>query len=146
MHTIVGTRLFCIIALLCWFPSYLSAQESTTESDTLEHTLLWRIDGNGLTKPSYLYGTFHTQDPRVFNFRDSVLPALLSCEIAAFELQMDTMFAAIHRKLYYPDSVINLREYLTEEEFAILDERLIEETGLSAKALQYTDPSLLIFS
>ena len=143
IHATLGTLLFSIAVLFCLSFLNLSAQDKAGEADTLAHTLLWRIDGNGLAKPSYLYGTFHTQDPRAFNFRDSVLPALLSCEIAAFELQVDTMFAAMHRKLYYPDSVINLREYLTDEEFDILDERLLEETGLSAEALQYTDPSIL---
>lgn len=135
---VVGLVFSCLLSLPCCIPHTLVAQ-----SDTLEHTLLWRIDGNGLEHSSYLYGTFHTQDPLAFNFRDSVLPALLSCEIAAFELQIDTMFAIVYQKLYYPDSVTNLRDYLTDEEFALLDERLTEEIGVSAELLQHADPSLL---
>lgn len=122
-------------------PQRLSAQD---DSDTLEHTLLWRIDGNGLEHSSYLYGTFHTQDPRAFNFRDSVIPALLSCTNAAFELQMDTLVTASLRRIYYPDSVINLRDFLSPEQFDILDERLQAQVGISAEQLQYADPSLLL--
>lgn len=114
------------------------------QPDTLEHTLLWRIDGNGLAKSSYLYGTFHTSDARMFNFRDSVLPALLACDIAAFELQMDSMSTETLRRLYAPDSVIDLRDYLTDEEFELLDQRIREGTGLPGEAHRYTDPAFLL--
>jgi uncharacterized protein YbaP (TraB family) len=35
-------------------------------------SLLWEISGNGLTEKSYLYGTIHIQDKRVFRF-DSIV-------------------------------------------------------------------------
>ncbi|WET00814.1 TraB/GumN family protein [Flavobacterium sp. YJ01] len=43
-----------VIAII--FSSYVQAQ---TKSSKLENTLLWEVSGNGLTKPSYLYGTVH---------------------------------------------------------------------------------------
>lgn len=33
--------------------------KAQTNSVKLENTLLWEVSGNGLTKPSYLYGTIH---------------------------------------------------------------------------------------
>lgn len=128
----------CIAAALCANRTLLA------QSDTLPHTLLWRIDGNGAASPSYLFGTFHTQDPRAFDFRDSVLPALLSCDIAAFELQLDSTSAEMLERLYRPDSVLDLREYLSDEEFAVLDQRIAAETGLSGESLRYADPSFLL--
>lgn len=128
----------CIAAALCANRTLLA------QSDTLPHTLLWRIDGNGAPRPSYLFGTFHTQDPRAFDFRDSVLPALLSCDIAAFELQLDSTSAEMLERLYRPDSVLDLRDYLSDEEFAVLDQRIAAETGLSGESLRYADPSFLL--
>jgi uncharacterized protein YbaP (TraB family) len=53
--------------------------------------LLWRISGNGLSKPSYLYGTIHLTDKRVFNFGDSLYAALESSAGYAMELDPDSM-------------------------------------------------------
>jgi uncharacterized protein YbaP (TraB family)/HEAT repeat protein len=60
------------------------------------NTLLWRISGNGLSKPSYLYGTMHLQDKRLFNFGDSLYQSLESVEGFAVEVDfkeyMDSIF------------------------------------------------------
>lgn len=57
----------------------------------LPNTLLWRISGNGLTKPSYLYGTMHVTDKRVFQLGDSVFKALEQTEGFAAELDMNRL-------------------------------------------------------
>ncbi len=53
-------------------------------------SLLWEISGNGLKKPSYLYGTMHVSDKLVFNLPDSFFVALKACDAVALELDMDT--------------------------------------------------------
>lgn len=35
------------------------ASQAQTKSPKLENSLLWEVSGNGLSKPSYLYGTIH---------------------------------------------------------------------------------------
>ncbi len=50
------------------------------------HQLLWEISGNGLTKKSYLYGNYHTNDRRVFNLADSVYFAMNSTEGVSLEI------------------------------------------------------------
>ena len=64
------------------FISFLSAQK-------LPKSLLWRISGNGLEKPSWLYGTMHVYDPRLFNLGDSLLQAISSSEGFANELDLN---------------------------------------------------------
>lgn len=56
-----------------------------------ERSLLWKIEGNGLTEPSYIYGTMHVQHKDVFDLADSVLPALAACRWFATEVNLDTM-------------------------------------------------------
>ncbi len=40
-------------------------------------------------EPSFLYGTFHSRDARVFRFQDSVLLALEACDLIAGELEVN---------------------------------------------------------
>lgn len=48
-------------------------------------SLLWEITGNGLTKPSYLYGTMHVSDKIAFHLTDSFFLALKSADVIALE-------------------------------------------------------------
>ncbi|HKO80940.1 MAG TPA: TraB/GumN family protein, partial [Chitinophagaceae bacterium] len=57
-----------LFLLFIHFLSIISFSQKTT----VANTLLWRISGNGLTRPSYLFGTIHLTDKRVFNFGDSL--------------------------------------------------------------------------
>jgi uncharacterized protein YbaP (TraB family) len=47
--------------------------------------LLWEISGNGLSKPSYLYGTMHVSNKLAFHLSDSFFLALKSADIIALE-------------------------------------------------------------
>lgn len=46
---------------------------------------LWEISGNGLSKPSYLYGTMHVSSKVAFHLSDSVFIGLKNCEMVALE-------------------------------------------------------------
>lgn len=84
--------LYPMASLLALF-SILSLSAQTL---SYPNTLLWRITGKQLTKPSYLYGTMHLQDKRLFNFGDSLYKGLESTEGLAIEIDfreyMDSMF------------------------------------------------------
>lgn len=54
--------------------------------------LLWQISGKGLKKNSYLFGTFHSNDNRVFQFSDSTYIALLKAEAVILEADISSMF------------------------------------------------------
>lgn len=77
------TFLFCLFCQLFALAPVLNAQKSSNPK-----TLLWRISGNGLTKDSYLYGTMHLQDKRVFNFSDSLYYYLEKADGYAMEVDL----------------------------------------------------------
>lgn len=52
--------------------------------------LLWEIDGNGLTTPSYLYGTMHVSSKLAFHLSDSVYLGIRNCDIVALETDPST--------------------------------------------------------
>jgi uncharacterized protein YbaP (TraB family) len=48
-------------------------------------SLLWEISGNGLKKPSYLFGTMHVSDKLAFHLGDSFYMAIKSADVVALE-------------------------------------------------------------
>ncbi|MCD6020085.1 MAG: lipoprotein [Bacteroidetes bacterium] len=51
--------------------------------------LLWEISGNGLTKPSYLYGTMHVSSKLAYHLSDSFFVALTNVHIVGLESNPD---------------------------------------------------------
>ena len=48
-------------------------------------SLLWEISGNGLSEPSYLFGTMHVSSKLVFHLPDSFYLAIKSVDVVALE-------------------------------------------------------------
>ncbi len=82
------------------------------------HSLLWKIEGNGLQKPSWLYGTIHMlcKDDAVLS--DSMKNVISSSDQVYFELDMDNLFEMLGAmsKLKMRDDT-TLRDLLTETEY-----------------------------
>lgn len=53
------------------------------------NTLLWQVSGNGLEKPSYLFGTFHLLCADDIHFSDQLKTALGRSDTVYMELKMD---------------------------------------------------------
>ena len=55
-------------------------------------TLLWEISGNGLQRPSYLFGTIHMICSQDALLSDSLRNAIHNCDAVYFEVDMDNLF------------------------------------------------------
>ena len=55
------------------------------QTNKLANTLLWEISGNGMPKPSYLFGTMHVSDRIAFHLQDSFFMALQNVDYVALE-------------------------------------------------------------
>jgi uncharacterized protein YbaP (TraB family) len=77
---ILTTLLFLFISVLS------NAQQKKNEK---YQSLLWEISGNGLKKPSYLFGTMHVSNKLVFHLGDSFYNAIRNVETVALELNPD---------------------------------------------------------
>lgn len=64
---------------------------SQTDSKPLQKSLLWEISGNGLTKPSYLYGTIHMICKEDASLGDSLVAAIQRSDRVYFEVDMDNL-------------------------------------------------------
>ncbi|MFN2458357.1 MAG: TraB/GumN family protein [Chitinophagaceae bacterium] len=63
-----------------------------SQPSTKENTLLWRISGKNITKPSYLFGTIHMICADDIELSDSLKSAILQSDRVYLELDMDNMF------------------------------------------------------
>ncbi len=60
-----------------------------------EKTLLWKISGNGLEKPSYLFGTIHMLCADDAVLSNNMKDAIRECDEVYFEVDMDNLFEMI---------------------------------------------------
>ena len=71
------------IAILVLLPYLLCAQQRS--KNKRYPSLLWEISGNGLTRPSYLFGTMHVSSKLAFHLADSFYLGIRNADIVALE-------------------------------------------------------------
>lgn len=82
-------------------------------------TLLWKISGNGLEKPSYLYGTIHMICADDAALSSNMKKVIKVCDEVYFEVDMDNifeMFGAVSKMKMKGDTT--LKDLLNEEEYS----------------------------
>ena len=90
-----------------------------------ENHLLWRISGKGLPKPSYLFGTMHLTDKRLFYFGDSLYHALEQTEGFAAEIDFNAFIGKYFDKLIGENGQqVFLKDRLNARELAEHKEKL----------------------
>lgn len=122
------------------FIALISVTVAANCQQHLAKSLLWRITGNGLNKPSYLFGTMHLNDKRLFKFDDSVYKALENTEGMAIEVNPDEMAAYFANKLF--DDVSNekrLKEVLGNKDFNKYSRALAKKFNKSAEKVTVGD-------
>lgn len=67
-------------------------QLSFAQESAFENQLLWEISGNGLKQKSYLFGSFHTNDKRVFRLADSTYFAIIRSQAIVLETDVTELF------------------------------------------------------
>ena len=74
---------------------------------SFEHQLLWEISGNNLSKKSYLFGSLHSNDRRVFNLTDSTYLALNQADVIVLETDIFSMFPTLDTRDNSPEILID---------------------------------------
>ncbi len=134
MQKIVSRLLLFLICNIS-FSTYYAQSDNEGKYD-----LLWRIEGNGLTKPSYLFGTMHVKDVRAFNFSDSVMTSIEKCDVFALELHPDSMVYAMFKRSFDRDTSNTLKKTLSETDYKKLEEQFEEINGYSIDELKSRNP------
>jgi uncharacterized protein YbaP (TraB family) len=123
------------IAVFALIGTFANAQK-------LENALLWKISGNGLTEPSYLFGTIHITCDATLDA--NVLKALEATKQLYLELDMDD--PAMNKAMMGGMMMKNgktLSSLASEEDFKAVDEYLKKHVGMSAKMLNTIKPAMI---
>lgn len=93
------------------------------------NSLLWKISGNGLKQPSYLFGTMHASDARIIAKGNSVLKYFSEAKTYAMELDPAEAFdMGVLAKLAMPEGK-SLQKMIPEKKYQFLDSVLISNSG-----------------
>src|SRR5687768_13172331 len=65
---------------------------ASSQSNVSTNTLLWRISGNNLSKPSYLFGTIHLLCANDIELSETLKSAIKETDKVYLELDMDNLF------------------------------------------------------
>ncbi|MEM9023231.1 MAG: TraB/GumN family protein, partial [Bacteroidota bacterium] len=95
------------------------------------NSLLWEMTGNGTKQPSYLFGTMHLPDERLFLFGDSVMAKLERSEAVAGELVLDmsdmsSLFQLMNVMMM---TETTLKELISAEDYAKVQAAAMEKLG-----------------
>lgn len=92
MNKLLG---LCVLLSILASSLLLNAQD---ESSTKKYpSLLWEISGNGLDKPSYLFGTMHVSEKLAFHLSDSFFMALQAVDAVGLESRPDEWLPEMKR-------------------------------------------------
>lgn len=112
---------------------------------TDERALLWEVSGRNLSRPSYLFGTFHILCASDFSV-DSVLQEKLSHAEQVY-LEIDFSDPQLQAQLLQHALMKNdttLSQFYTEEQFARISQAFQEATGQPLALLQRLKPMLFV--
>lgn len=103
-----------LLGVLLYQPVFCQAPE--------EKALLWKISGNDLEKPSYLYGTIHIICSDKFNMSEAMLKAVESADKIALEIDMDDpeLPAKMQQASINP-GMKNIKEQIATDKIEIVD-------------------------
>jgi uncharacterized protein YbaP (TraB family) len=125
-----------ILLLLCpgiWQP--LNAQKNT-----IENALFWRISGNGVNKPSYLFGTYHLLNSGYLETIPAVENAFEHADGVVVETELDSSkMLQMMFLMVMPDKKIS--DLLSEEDYKLVTTEVVDATGASMDMLAQLKPT-----
>lgn len=107
-----------------------------------DSSLLWKISGNGLSQPSYLFGTIHitcdaTLDKNVMKALNDTKQMYLELDMDNNNMQMEMMSYAMMK------DGKKMTDLASPQDFALVDAFLTKELGMSAKMVNNFKPAML---
>lgn len=123
-----------------------SVQQESPQKQELENALLWKIEGKGLTTPSYLYGTIHIIDADEYYLPEGTLSAMGATNNMVFEIDMNDMqdmskMMGLMMKAFMKDGK-KLSDLISEEDYKVVNDHF-SDMGLPLAMLERIKPMFL---
>jgi uncharacterized protein YbaP (TraB family) len=133
MEKIVKSALLAAVMLIANFGNAQTTKKS--EVNKIENSLLWEITGNGLEKPSYLFGTVHMICENDYILKEKVTTAFNKSEELALELDFDDP-KELQNMQKLAVSSVPLSQALSKEEYVKLESLLKNNYALDIKQFE----------
>lgn len=141
-----------VVLLLAFLVSSCKTKDGITKTDDsstykgVEDALLWKIDGKGLTTPSYLYGTIHIINSEDYFLPPGTLAAMDNTDKMVFEIDMNEMsdmskMMGIMMQAFMKDG-LTLKDLVTVTDYELIDKHF-QKMGLPLVMLERIKPMFL---
>jgi uncharacterized protein len=137
--------IFSIASLFCSIVSGQPVKKQNKEQAVPPSSLLWQITGNGLQKPSYLFGTFHIMCKQDIVLSANLDTALRQSDELYFELDLDDpsmMLGAMN--MMSMKKGVKLKDLYTAEDYARVIGFFKDSVKMPEAFIQNMKPYLLI--
>ena len=107
-------------------------------------SMLYKVSGKGISKPSYIFGTFHAICPTEMIPLESLDTYLAQTDQLLMEIDMDdpAEMQQMTSAVIIPDGK-TVKDFLTAEQFAKVDEMVKNALGYSAENVKMVKPTIL---
>ena len=103
------------------------------------NSLLWKVSGKDVSKPSYIFGTIHMLPEDKYFFTDKMQSALTSTDVLALEVDMDGVSIGDQMKMagemIMPEGK-SWSDYMTADEYALVKSAFVDSLGFKEKKME----------
>ncbi|HEX2607133.1 MAG TPA: TraB/GumN family protein, partial [Flavisolibacter sp.] len=126
---------------------FVANSQTKAPASSSENTLLWRVSGKNITRPSYLFGTMHMICADDIELSDSLTQAIRQADQVFLELDMDNLFeimSAMSQMKMRNDTTLS--DLLTKEEYSTVKNYFSSHSSMLPFAMLETYKPLLAAS
>lgn len=131
--------LFLFLNLTCILSQQTQAAPPAVTLDkplNTNNSLLWQISGNGLSKPSYLYGTIHMISQDDFFLGKNVSKKIQKSEELIMELDLNNIDVAAVTKSSVLDSEKTIKNYMNDTDYNTLKTFMEDSIGIKKQTFE----------
>jgi len=122
----------------------VSVTTASITSQAQDNSLLWRITGNDLAKPSFLFGTIHLICPGDYIWTDKMKASLNQSEKVCLELDLSDPSVTMQAAAGMIDNTNKkLEDYFTAEQYKLLARFIKDSLHLDPAVFEKVKPVML---
>jgi uncharacterized protein len=111
---------------------------------SIENNLLWKIEGQGISEPSYIFGTIHAICPDDFKVGTDLNAIMENVKQLALEIKMDdpSLMGKMQAGMLFPNQG-TIRDFVDAENYEVIERFLQDSIGININLLSRIQPIYL---
>ena len=137
-------KLIYIIVPFFFLQSCIAQPAEKIPTNADENTLFWEISGKGLSKPSYIFGTFHLMCKDDIRFSNALKQSIRDASEIYFEMDLDDPSNTLGAMLFMNmKGGKSLKDLYSPEEYKRLEQFFKDSLGTSLAMMQRMKPGIM---